>query len=31
MHSHRLIAFFSAALITAFFFLTIAYGTALNY
>jgi hypothetical protein len=31
MHSHRFTAFFSAALITACFFLTIAYGTSLNY
>src|SRR5271166_2140535 len=31
MNSHRFIAFLSAALITAFFFLTIAYGTALSY
>ncbi len=31
MHSHRFIAFLSATLITAFFFFTIAYGTALNY
>lgn len=31
MNFHRFIAFLSAALITAFFYLTIAYGTALNY
>lgn len=31
MNSQRIIAFLSAALITAFFYLTIAYGTALSY
>ena len=31
MHTNRTIALISAVLITAFFFLTIAYGTSLNY
>jgi hypothetical protein len=31
MHFHRFIGLFSAALITALFFITIVYGTSLNY
>jgi hypothetical protein len=31
MHFHRLIALLSAALITAFFFVTIGYGAGLSY